>query len=259
MMFAQHKERVRRAFSDAQDYDAHATVQRLSAQWLTDRINVMRLPMTASIAEVGCGTGILSDMISRQIPFKRFLATDISDDMVERARKKLGHDDRFAFAIVDGERPQPLGAPGTFDLICSNLAAQWFFDFPNSVRRLLELIKPGGCLLLSTLAADSFHEWRTVHERFGLESGTSRYPSLGDLACWPMGNVVRKIDIVPHVERFSSGTRFLRSLKAIGAHTPAATYRPLNVGQMRQILGEFEKRPEVTYNIAICEFRNLGS
>jgi malonyl-CoA O-methyltransferase len=252
---AQHQERIRRAFSVAGSYDEHACVQRVSAEWLTQRLDALNLPPTAVIAEIGCGTGILSEAISRQIPFKRFLATDISDDMVERTRKKLGQDRRFDFATIDGQRPESLGNSGPFDLVCSNLTAQWFADFPDAVRRLLKLLKPHGCLLLSTLIADTFHEWRAAHERCGLKSGVFNYPSMTDLFGWLVGDGLRRIDVRPHIEHFASGKAFLRSLKDVGANTPDDRYRPLNAGEMRRVLREFQGLPQATYNIALCEFR----
>src|SRR3546814_19422510 len=77
---------------------------------------------------------------------------------------------------MDGEWPCFEGQ--WFDLIISSLAFQWFDNLTGALERLYALLRPGGSILFSTMAARSFAEWRAVHERFGLTAGTPHYPSI---------------------------------------------------------------------------------
>lgn len=251
------RHRVVAAFSGASTYDDHARVQRVSAGWLADKAMALSLPDEPRICDIGCGTGLLSEALGRRIPAASFLSTDISAEMLARARRRLMHDSRYRFAIADGEAPTALAAETPFDLVCSNLAAQWFSDLGGAVRALLGLLRPGGRLLITTLSADTFQEWREAHAAVGLQPGTPNYPSRTELAALAPPGVRCEIEIRHHVEEFESGQAFLSGLRAIGAHTPQDGHRPLNAGQMRRVLREFARKPQVTYQVAICSFDAL--
>jgi malonyl-CoA O-methyltransferase len=251
------RERVRQAFSAAEAYDEHARVQRVTAERLADLVAALPLPDRPAICEIGCGTGFLSEALGRRIPDGNFLATDLSAEMLLRARERLGDDRRFEWAVVDGERPDDLAAKAPFDVICSSLAAQWFSDLGGALARLAALLKPGGTLVVTTLAEGTFSEWRRAHLLCGLRPGTPDYPTAGELLALAPAGTAADVQVATLVDPVGSGRAFLRSLRAIGAHTPADAHRVLNAGQMRRVLRAFEARPQATYEIATCRFRRL--
>lgn len=254
------RDRVRQAFSAADAYDEHAHVQRLAGGRLANEVAALGLGEGAAICEIGCGTGFLSEELARRIPGARFLVSDISPEMLARARGRLAGDARIEFEVIDGERPEALRRRPLFDVICSNFAVQWFSDLAGAVERLLGFVKPGGCVLVTTLTAATFGEWRQAHAKLGLEAGTPAYPSLADLAAMTPAQGATTVEVSAYVERFASGQAFLRSLRALGAHTPSQTHRPLTSGQMRRVLREFDRQgPQVTYEVALCRFRRLPS
>ena len=236
------------SFGRAAHYDAHAAVQRIVAEKLADRILSLPLPEAARVLEIGCGTGFLGLQLVDRMPQARWLMTDIAPAMIERARQRLGDRPNLAFAAMDGEHPD---VAGRFDLICSSLSFQWFGDLPAAIARLRRRLSPGGMLVFTTLAEDSFFEWRRAHG--DLAAGTRDYPSAQMLAA--MGLEVA-IETIPMAHK--SAREFLRSVKGIGAGTPRSGHRPLTPAELRAVMGRFEAKGCVaSYMVATCIARPL--
>jgi malonyl-CoA O-methyltransferase len=250
-MSAHRKPAIARAFDRAaQDYDAHAIVQRATAARLGELIAELPPPPAPRLLEIGCGTGFLSTELVRCFPSFELILTDISEAMVRRTRAAVGEPGNVRYLVMDGERPtvQP-DAP--FGLICSSLAFQWFEDLGAAMARLGDLLAPGGHLAFATLAAGTFAEWRAAHGRCGLPAATRDYPAVPEITalCPPAMEV--RIESQTLVDRHDDGRSFLRSLKAIGAHTPWDARPPLPAGTMRRVLQAFEEQgASATYEIA---------
>ncbi len=253
------RQRIAGAFSAAAAYDEHARVQRQAAGRLADRIVALPLPERPRICEVGCGTGFLGEAVAGRLPGAHWLATDISPEMVERARSRLDDGQGlFSFATADAEKPVAIRRAAPFDLICSNFAAQWFSDLPAVLARLLELLSPGGHLVLTTLASGTFAEWREAHTAAGLSPGTPAYPTLTELRRMRPGGVKVEVTHETYVESFPSPQRFLAALRAIGAHTPSAEHAPLKPSEMKRVLNHFrEGGCQVTYVVATCALQRI--
>lgn len=251
-----HKDRVKDAFSAAGDYDSRAIVQRRAAERLAARIGALDLPVHANICELGCGTGFLGLALGRRLPGATWLATDLSPEMVGRAKEGLGGDRRFQFAVVDAGRPEPLGAAAPFDLICSTFAAQWFSDLERVLAGLVRFLKPKGRILITTLADGTFAEWRRAHAELGLSPGAPTFPTAETLRRLEPAGLPAKLDICHDTERLASGKDFLSALRSVGATAPQQDHVALRPGEIRQVLRRFEMLGGViTYEIATLEFQ----
>jgi malonyl-CoA O-methyltransferase len=152
---------------------------------------------------------------------------------------------------MDGEAPEPGDA--RFDLICANLAMQWFGDLEAALGRLAALLRPGGHLAFTTLGEGSFAEWRAAHEALGLDAGTRLYPSADALAAMLPGMAVETIALT---ERHPTAGAFVHALKAIGAGVAQPGHRPLAPAQLRAVMRRFEDAGAVArYEIALCHYR----
>ena len=250
------KAQVRDAFSRARDYDGRAVVQRRAAERLAERIGELALPEDARVCEVGCGTGFLGLALGGRLPQARWLATDLSPEMVRRAQAALGADPRFEFAVVDAERPAPLAEAAPFDLICSSFAAQWFAHLEDALAGLAHFLKPGGRMLITTLAEGSFAEWRRAHAELGLASGVPAYPDVAALRALRPAGLACAVDVYEDVETFASGRQFLASLRSIGATTPLQNHIALGPGQLRRVLRRFEELGcTISYQVATLQFQ----
>ena len=250
------KQKIVAAFDRATDYDSHADVQRGAASDLARSIGTLDLPRRPRVLEFGCGTGFLAEAAMPLLPEANWLMTDIAPDMVERSRRRLAGDPRFRFAQLDAEAPELPGDEAGFDLVCSNLTAQWFDDVAATCERLIGLAKPGGVLLFSTLAAGTFREWEQAHRDLGRAPGLRPLPRPETLRALRPGRSPGEVTLQSSTVRHADARAFLHSLRSIGAATPHAQHRPLHVGAMRAVMRRFEAAgAEATYVIATCRFR----
>lgn len=250
------KQSVARAFDRADAYDGHAHVQARVAAGLAEAIAGQPLARRPRVLEIGCGTGLLSAALRERVAIGEMLVTDIAPHMVARCRDRLGDAPGLHFSVMDGERP--CVAPG-FDLIASSLAAQWFEDLPGALSRLARLLAPGGLLALTTLVAGTFEEWAAAHAGTGLAPATPAYPALDALVGVRLDDCVSVVRGERLHEHHRDGIAFLRSLRAIGAGTPASGSGPKGGGALRPVLRAFETGGgSVTYAIATCLVRRHG-
>ena len=147
------------------DYNENAKIQRKMAEKL---ISLCGRKKYDNILEIGCGTGLLTEFISKNIEFENYTAIDLVEDC-EPFIKKI--DERILFIAEDIESfesapcnpspcPLPQGARDkeAYDLIISNAALQWTKDFEAVVKKLKNMLAKNGELILSTFGTENFRE-----------------------------------------------------------------------------------------------------
>lgn len=233
------KRRIAAAFSAAPaTYDAAADIQRMAAESLAAQLPFF--PNPPRIAEIGCGTGLLTRLVSARYPNADWIVTDLSPAMVAAARQNLP-DLRGEFRVMDGENPYL--AAGHCDLLISNFAAQWFTDLPSALLRLTTCLAPGGVLALCMPAEGSLKEW---HQACGFDLAALHYPSLPSLARILPGAY---ISVQSWQQTYPDGQAFLSALKAIGAGTPATDHRPLSAAALRMALRKLGRPATISWQI----------
>jgi malonyl-CoA O-methyltransferase len=248
---------IARSFARAaRSYDAHSAPQRHAAARLAELIAADALPPRPRVLEIGCGTGHLTGELRRRLPdavpgdtaSHNFFCSDIAAPMLAVCRERLPD---CSYLVMDGERP---AVAGGFDLVCSNLTAQWFRDLPAALAGLAALLAPGGLLALSTLGAGSFHEWNAAHAALGLAPGTRPFVDAAALRqAFPPGTLT--LDEETFIDRAEAALELPRRLRAIGAAMPAAGHRPLSAGALRRVLRMLGPQPALSYRILFARFR----
>ncbi len=247
------KAAVARAFGAAADYDRHAGFQRRIASSLAERIAEALPKNDPHVLDVGAGTGFMPAALMPRLPAAGWVISDLSVEMVRRARAALPAGSG-AFVAMDAARPCFAG--GSFDLVCSNLAAQWFDDLAGSVATLGALVAPGGLLALSTLASGSFAEWRAAHEALGFEPATPDFPDAASLARLAPAGMAGSVAVEYIVQRHDDAADLLRGLRGLGATVPRPGRKPLGPGAMRAVMRQFEAMgATISYEVAYCLFR----
>jgi SAM-dependent methyltransferase len=154
----------------AAQYDEHALLQRQAATRLAEFIKANGgLPASGLVTEIGCGTGLLAELIAPDA--ERYLATDIAPEMLERCRQRLADLPHAGFAVQDGETAAFDEPPAA---IVSNLAAQWFQDPVEGLRRLAGQTP---FFAFAVPLAGSFPEWRQAFRDLGREPGLLPLPT----------------------------------------------------------------------------------
>ena len=166
---------IKRNFSrNARHYDDHAAVQKKCAERLIELIKGKKF---SRILEIGCGTGMLTHLLSNKYNRAEITAVDISEEMLDMAKKKV-RGDNVRFMTADGESV-PLEKK--LDLITSNASFQWFENLEETLRRFAEALKSKGTLCFSMYGPETFKEFEEVlgvhfGERRRLSSG--RFPTM---------------------------------------------------------------------------------
>ena len=141
----------------AQKYDQ--TAGGIYLQALSALLPFTNVPPHPAILDVGCGTGInLLELARVLAPCRTLVGVDLSPGMLEVARRKAAAAGIAAtFQVGDAEA---LELPdGTFDLVVCNSAYHWFSDRARAIHQMARVLRPGGQLLLGTLASPGFEEW----------------------------------------------------------------------------------------------------
>lgn len=137
------KKRVGELFlkSFQNDYHSEAEVQKQTAKQLIAKLSETRANYER-VLELGCGSGILTNEISRNLYVNELFLNDLSDvSNIVRADAE--------FIIGDAEN---IDYPGLLDLVISNAVIQWFEDLEQHFEKVAEALTEGEFLLLRPLA-----------------------------------------------------------------------------------------------------------
>ncbi len=168
-----NKELIESRFSQAvKSYDSSATAQREICTELFGLVDPANFAPTPRILEIGCGTGNLSQLLAELKP-SELLLNDLCSSYNEILKEKISS---VNFEFVDGdarELIEELKSQGReFDVIASASALQWIDRPLQLLSECLELLAPGGILLVSSFAPDNIHEVTAI-----TKSGLN-YPSI---------------------------------------------------------------------------------
>lgn len=108
-------------------------------------------PADSQVLDVGCGPGLIAAELIRA--GCRVTGVDLSPVMIERAERRCGLDRaRFVLGSVFDETLAPVSS---FDGVISRYVLHHVVDPRQFVARQVELLKPGGVLVLSDHTTDS--------------------------------------------------------------------------------------------------------
>src|SRR5918995_2928026 len=124
---------------DAQTYDRSSVPQQTWASEVLARLE--GIAPDATVLDVGCGTGRVTEALLELVPRGRVLALDASADMVELARRRLGdRADVWRQDALDLDLDEPV------DAIVSTATLHWVTDHDRLWPRLAGALRPGGRL-----------------------------------------------------------------------------------------------------------------
>ena len=142
------KQRFKRKLNS---YNENARIQKQMAEKLLtflDREN------NSSILEIGCGTGLLTELVVSKFNFSNYTALDIvceCEDFIKNIHSNI--------EFISGDIEEYIETTDkTFDLIISNAALQWIENLPDFVQKLEKKLNNGGILLFSTFGKENFRE-----------------------------------------------------------------------------------------------------
>ncbi|MES2771258.1 MAG: malonyl-ACP O-methyltransferase BioC [Pseudomonadota bacterium] len=254
----QQKLRVRRAFDRAaQRYDEAALLQRdVCTQLFAGLTSTVeqRSPAGSTarpnlrVLDAGCGTGYGIRLLKAHWPTAQFIALDFAPAMLQRLRGLCAVSDTDAELAAEN-----LGAnlaPSTLPLVCagdlealplaaqsvdllwSSLAIQWC-ALPLALSEMLRVLRPGGQLAFSTLAAGSFDELERAFSGIDPALHRRRFLTVERIEAALKQCAVQHLRLRQQriTQYFPELKSLLRSIKAIGANTVGAGARKNMMGR----------------------------
>jgi len=147
---------------DADTYDRSSAPQQEWAAAVLDRFD--DLAPDATVLDVGCGTGRVTERLLDLIPQGRVLALDASPEMVALAQERLG--DRaevWCQDVLDLELSKPV------DAVVSTAALHWVTDHDRLWARLAAALRTGGRLEVQCGGQGNIDEVRAVIDAVAAE------------------------------------------------------------------------------------------
>jgi ribosomal protein L11 methyltransferase len=103
---------------------------------------------SASVLDVGCGTGALA-VLAAQLGVAEIRAIDIADAAVEATRRNMELND--VVGAIDVDTTPVAAVAGPYDIVVANILAPVLIAMADDLRRL---VRPGGSLVISGILTD---------------------------------------------------------------------------------------------------------
>ncbi len=145
----------------AASYDAAAVVQREVGEELVSLLRPM-LPegRAGRVLEIGCCTGVLSELLCRNCRVEQLYLNDLVDDLCHAAQHRVSglcqHSERWSGDI------ETLQLPTSLDLVISSATLQWIEDLAALFSRIHDALADGGLLAVSLFSAGTMHELKAL-------------------------------------------------------------------------------------------------
>lgn len=147
-----NKELIHSRFSKTlATYNENAKIQKRMAEKL---VELAKRKAYENILEIGCGTGLLTELTVKKFEYKNYTAIDLVEECAEYINR-ISPDITFINCDIENFLPQ---TNEKYDLIISNAALQWVNDFEGVINSLKKRLNKNGELIFSTFGKENFRE-----------------------------------------------------------------------------------------------------
>jgi malonyl-CoA O-methyltransferase len=219
------KTAARRSFERAAStYDHHAVLQREIESRLLERIEFQRAEPEI-ILDLGCGTGSASRVLSDRYQESSVVALDWSFAMLDKTRQHPAFDSGTVagFSPLCADMHQLPLAPGSVDLVFSNLALQWAYDLPAIFREFRRVMKADAMLVFSCYGPDSLYELKQAWRAVDALQHVNDHPDMHDVGDELLAAGFREpvMDTERLTLEYPDVLSLMRELKGLGEHNVA--------------------------------------
>lgn len=224
---------IKNNFSDAVSYyHEYANLQESIAQRLAKSLEPWKYSLPdGPVMEIGAGTGFFTNHLSQMFTNRELVVTDLSEEMIEFCSERFSEKSSVTFEVMDAEHTE--WPESEYALITGNYVAQWFKHPAQTLSKIAASLKPGGLLLVTFPASESFSNWRKYCVDLGLPFTGNELPDLErvviDLSMGPMQVDYYEDDMV---DTFEDVYSFFRHLKNTGTSTNLKN-KTLSVKQLK--------------------------
>lgn len=150
-----YKKTVGEAFDEASaGYDGPAL--RFFDNAARELVRCIQLKGSEHVLDAASGTGKVAIEAARRLKIGRVSAIDLSERMLEVARKKTAQAGLSNVTFERADVDRAVFEPGTFDGLFSSFGVHFWPDMASSMDRLLKGVKPGGFVAITSFAKGAF-------------------------------------------------------------------------------------------------------
>ena len=115
--------------------------------------SIKKLDIKGRYLEIGCGPGILTQVVATQHPSTEIIANDISPEMIKLAQQDLADNlkTRISYKIGDACDINSIKDFGKFDLIYSTFTLHHWDNAELAIKNLYSMLNTGGLLYIHDL------------------------------------------------------------------------------------------------------------
>ncbi|BDY05613.1 malonyl-ACP O-methyltransferase BioC [Ferrimonas sp. YFM] len=193
----------------ATSYDSHAELQRLVGERLLTLAGPVPL---GRVLDLGCGSGHFTEKLTHQ--GHQLIALDLASPMLKFTRLRCPE----ALCLQGDADALPLGGD-CVDMVFSSLALQWSQDLTHALIQLKRSVRPGGRILISTLAEGSLGELAQAWHQVDSQPRVNRFLSEESLriAVASAGLNPAQLSFETVTLHYDSSLAVMRALKGVGA------------------------------------------
>ena len=159
MVMTLNKERIASCFRQAMaSYDLHATVQRQVSGRLLALAGQSPAISYERVLEVGCCTGMLTEMLCRQQRVETLFLNDLVPDFGASVRARIPEGRMPHLLPLFGDI-ETLPLPDRLTLAISSATFQWLADLPGFLHRLAQALEKDGFLAFSIFGPGTLAEF----------------------------------------------------------------------------------------------------
>ena len=147
---------IKNHFEKSMDkYNENAIVQKFMAEILAKEISDIQTKYD-KILELGCGTGILTEILHNKITYKSYTANDLTPKSKKYLDKILKN---YNYICGNAKKIRP---NSQFNLIVSNAMFQWFQNLEEVLSKYHNMLDCEGILAFTTFSPENFQELKSV-------------------------------------------------------------------------------------------------
>ncbi len=154
-----YKIKILKSFNaKSSSYDEYSFVQKEVSERMIKRLKFLK-SKPLNILDIGCGTGYLSNLISRYLPNSNIVCMDFSYEMVSQCKNK---NIKLEPLVADAEY-MPFET-STFDLIISSFTLHWCQQIDKIFSDIFRILKYDGNFMFTTVGPDTLKELRDAYK-----------------------------------------------------------------------------------------------
>lgn len=224
---SEHKQKIAAHFSRAaQSYQHHNGLQR----WCANRLLNWLPASTGMTADIGCGPAVNTDALLART--NHYIGVDIASGMLSAAQSKYPEN-----TWIRADLEQLPFQEAAIDTIYANLAVQWADDLAATLKQWLQLLRPSGCIVASTVLSGSLSPLANYFQQYTGAKRHNRFYSTTTLhqILSALDGVSVQFEVEQVTMPYQSVRSMLYDLKGIGANYQPQPQQPLTRKNLSQV------------------------